>query len=85
MGDRMPVVFTTNGLRFFFFSNEGSPREPLHVHVRRGGDVAKIWLEPQVALAESYGFKSRELSDIVALVQQHRSEIERAWHEHFGD
>lgn len=46
MGDRMPVVFTTNGLRFFFFSNERSPREPLHVHVRRGGDIAKIWLEP---------------------------------------
>jgi hypothetical protein len=81
----MPVVFCSNGYRFFFFSNEGSPREPLHVHVRRGGDIARIWLEPQVALAESYGFKSRELSDIVTLVQEHRSEIERAWHEHFGD
>jgi hypothetical protein len=26
----MPVVFRQNGLRFFFFSNEGSPPEPAH-------------------------------------------------------
>lgn len=38
----MPVVFCSNGYRFFFFSNEGSPREPLHVHVRRGGDIARF-------------------------------------------
>jgi hypothetical protein len=29
----MPVVLRYKGFRFFFYSNEGSPREPVHVHV----------------------------------------------------
>jgi len=28
----MPVVFRYRGYRFFFYSNEGDPREPLHIH-----------------------------------------------------
>ena len=32
----MPVVFRTEGHAFFFYSNEGNPREPVHVHVRKG-------------------------------------------------
>lgn len=81
----MPVVFRLNGFKFFFYSNEGSPREPAHIHVRRAGADAKVWIEPTVELAGSNGFNSRELSVIIRLVIEHRSKIERAWHEHFGD
>jgi hypothetical protein len=49
----MPVVFRHEGLRYFFFSNEGVPREPRHVHVRGGGREAKIWLEPEIFIQES--------------------------------
>jgi Domain of unknown function (DUF4160) len=42
----MPVVFREGGLRYFFFSNEGQPREPPHVHVKGHGCDAKIWLDP---------------------------------------
>lgn len=58
----MPVVLRDRGLRYFFFSNEGTPRETPHVHVKGGGSDAKIWLEPDVSIAESYGFNSRELA-----------------------
>ena len=51
----MPVILRHKGYRFFFFSNEGDPPEPPHIHVRRGEAVAKFWLFPQVALEESYG------------------------------
>ena len=44
----MPVVFRYNGVRFFFFSNEGNPREPLHVHAEHGDADAKFWLRPEV-------------------------------------
>jgi hypothetical protein len=30
----MPVVFRDGGLRYYFFSNEGIPREPPHIHVK---------------------------------------------------
>jgi hypothetical protein len=81
----MPVVFRHGGLRYFFFSNEGMPREPRHVHVKGGGRDAKIWLEPDISLADSYGFNSSELSTILQTVATNRNRLLRAWDEHFAD
>jgi hypothetical protein len=80
----MPVVFRDGGLRYYFFSNEGAPREPRHIHVKGGGRDAKIWLEPEISLADSYGFNSPELSDILRVVSENRQRILKAWDEHFG-
>jgi hypothetical protein len=80
----MPVVFRHNGARYFFFSNEGSPREPIHIHVLRGACEAKLWVEPEVSVAESFGFTRRELTELTRIVIERRDEIRRAWHEHFG-
>lgn len=80
----MPVILRYKGYTFFFFSNEGDPREPLHVHVRSAGSTAKFWLEPQVRLAESYGLSSQELNDIAKVVANNHQLIERAWHEFFS-
>jgi hypothetical protein len=81
----MPVVFRDSGLRFYFFSNEGLPREPRHIHVKGGGKDAKIWLEPEVTLAESYGFNSSELARILRIVSERRTLILKAWDDHFGN
>jgi len=80
----MPVVFRYKGFRFFFYSNEGNPREPVHVHVRSGGSEAKLWLDPQVRVAASYGFDARTLRELVEVAQTNRELIERAWHDYFG-
>lgn len=79
----MPVVLRIAGFRFFFFSNEGDPPEPMHIHVRRGEAVAKVWLEPQIRVADSHGFDSRTLAEIARMVTANRRLIERRWHEHF--
>ena len=81
----MPVVFRQSGLRYFFFSNEGMPREPRHVHVIGGGRDAKIWLEPEVFLADSHGFNSAELSTSLRTVAANRDRLLRAWDDHFAD
>jgi len=60
----MPVVFRRNGFRFFFYSNEGDPREPVHIHVRKGEDEAKFWIGP-VSLASSEGFDARTLREAI--------------------
>ena len=39
----MPVVFRERGYRFHSYSDEGDPREPLHVHVAKAGADAKFW------------------------------------------
>jgi Domain of unknown function (DUF4160) len=80
----VPTVFKREGYRFYFFSNEGDPREPPHVHVRRGGDEAKFWLSPEVAVADSFGFNAAELNALVKIVRGERSRIEKAWHGYFG-
>ena len=81
----MPVVFRASGLRYFFFSNEGQPPEPPHVHVKGGGRDAKVWIESDVVLADSYGFNPRELSTILRMVADNRALILKAWHDHFGN
>lgn len=80
----MPVVFRQGGLRYYFFSNEGQPSEPAHIHVKGGGRDAKVWLEPEIVIADSYGFNSGELSTILRVVAENRDLILRAWHDHFG-
>lgn len=78
------MVFRYKGFRFFFYSNEGIPREPVHVHVRAGGSEAKLWLDPQLRVAISYGFDAGTLRDLVGIAQANRDLIERAWHDYFG-
>lgn len=79
----MPIVFRYKGFRFFFYSNEGSPREPVHVHVRGNSCEAKFWLTPAVRVAESDGFDSRTLRELLQVVEQNAELIERSWNEHF--
>jgi Domain of unknown function (DUF4160) len=76
-------VFRHSGLRYYFYSNEGLPPEPPHIHIKGGGRDAKIWLEPHLAIADSYGFNSRELADILQIVADRRQLILKAWHDHF--
>ena len=81
----MPKVFEVNGYRFFFFSNEGNPYEPCHIHVRKGGNLAKFWIEPQIRLAKSDGFNSSELKFILGVIEERCDEIKEAWNEYFGE
>lgn len=79
----MPVVFRHDGFRFFFYSNEGDPREPVHVHVRKGNGMAKFWVAP-VSLAGSDGFDARTLRELTRIVEAEAELIERTWHDYFG-
>ncbi|WP_375287005.1 DUF4160 domain-containing protein [Sphingomonas sp.] len=81
----MPIVFTERGFRFYFYSNEGDPREPPHVHVaKRGAGDAKLWLYPEVRFAGRSGIDARTQRWIIGVVEERRAEIEKAWYEHFG-
>ena len=80
----MPVVFRYKGYRFFFHSNEGDPREPLHIHARKGESVAKFWLEPLPGVAEAFDMKSHELHELLDVAIENKARIARYWNEHFG-
>ncbi len=79
----MPSVFTVNGYRFFFFSNEGEPLEPCHIHVRKHGALAKYWLTDRISLAENIGFSAKELKEIEHFIHDNALKIKEAWNEFF--
>ena len=81
----MPKVFEWNGYKFFFFSNEGTPSEPLHVHVRKGEKVAKFWIEPLVSVAYNFEMTSKELKELQAVVEQNVAMIRSKWNDYFGN
>jgi hypothetical protein len=80
----MPVVFRWNGYRFHFFSNEGDPLEPVHIHVVKDDADAKFWLFPEVEVAYNRGFSAKVLRELGEVVDERRAEIEEAWNEHFS-
>ena len=76
-----PTVFREGSFRFFFFSREESR---IHIHVAHTDGEAKFWLEPSIELALNKGLHSKQVSEALLLVQQHREEILNAWKQHFG-
>jgi len=41
--------------------------------VRKGGDEAKFWLWPEVAVADSFGFNAAELNALIKMAPQERT------------
>jgi len=79
----MPKVFEIEGYRGFFFSNEGTPLEPVHIHIKKGEGEAKFWVTPNVTLAESWSMKVSELTRAQEIVVEHQREILDLWNRYF--
>ena len=75
-----PTILRIQGYRSYFFSRE-EPRP--HVHVQRAGREAKLWLQPNVALAENHGLSRPQVTKVLRLAREHRREIEAAWKAYF--
>jgi Domain of unknown function (DUF4160) len=80
----MPVLLHQDGFRFFFYSREGEPREPPHVHVRKDGCEAKFWLTPVVRRAWGKRFDARTLKRIEDIVSENRGQFEDQWNVFFA-
>jgi hypothetical protein len=75
-----PTIHREGPFRFFFNSREESR---MHVHIASADGTAKFWLEPIVALANYHGMKTKDLSTIERIVQEHQDEFIARWHQHF--
>ncbi|TAH50002.1 MAG: DUF4160 domain-containing protein [Chloroflexota bacterium] len=76
----MPTILI-EGYKFQFYSSD--EKEPPHVHVLRGGSVAKIWLGTLV-VEYNYGYNNAELNKILKLTRENQARLLRRWNEHFG-
>jgi len=77
----MPTVLFINGFRFYFFSNEGN--EPMHVLVKKGSEVGKIWLKPTIEWDYHYGFTSKEINSINNIISGSYSLLTHKWNAYF--
>ncbi|MCV9879290.1 DUF4160 domain-containing protein [Brenneria izbisi] len=80
----MPVILRFRGFTFFFYSNEGNPLEPAHIHVRNSEAEAKFWLTPEVRLARNDGFNARVLKDLSEVVDDNKTSFLEAWNDYFS-
>jgi hypothetical protein len=81
----MPKVFSWRGYRFHFFSNEGDPLENCHIHVQKGSNRAKFWIEPYISLAYNYGFSSIDLKTFHKIIEENEELIRSKWNEYFNN
>lgn len=80
----MPTVLKERGFRYFFYSDEGTPTEPCHIHVTNGDGEAKFWVGDDVTVAYNHGLNRRDLAIAMMVVRAKRSQFERAWHGYFS-
>ncbi|RPH57440.1 MAG: DUF4160 domain-containing protein [Chloroflexi bacterium] len=73
----MPTALSSGPYRFYFYSYDCS--EPRHMHVDRESLSAKFWLDPDVSLAENYGFNRKELRDIERIARENIKLLRKAW------
>lgn len=76
-----PKFKEENGFVFKIYSNE---EERKHVHVIKAENEAKFWLEPNITLANNYGFSDKEIKNITKIVLKYGNEFNRQFEEHIG-
>ena len=77
----MPTLFFNAGFRFFFVMFD-LLNEPFHIHVADGGrKLCKYWIfaDGSFELAESKGFKQRELNNIEATLRTQMTLIQESY------
>jgi len=80
----MPVILRHLGFKFFFYSNEGNPRETAHIHVRSASREAKFWLAPVIRLARNDGYDAQTLRELTNVITEHHKQLLEAWNGYFG-
>ena len=49
------------------------------MHIDRENKSAKFWLDPDVALAENYGYNRKELRDIERITRDNLLKLRNVW------
>jgi len=75
----VPTIFKINGYRFFFFSDEHTPK---HIHIEKADAYARIELD-YLKVTDSYNLNSKELKKLLKLVEENKEKLQGAWNEYF--
>jgi predicted regulator of amino acid metabolism with ACT domain len=70
-----------DGYRFFFFSDEHTPK---HIHVEKGDGYIRIELE-SLEITDKFGVNAKEVKKIIKLVSENKNKLKGAWDEYFKE
>ena len=76
-----PKFKEQNGYTFKIYSNEESG---IHIHVIKAENECKYWLEPDIELAENFGFSSKELSYIEKILRENGDDFKYKFTRYVG-
>ncbi|PJF39105.1 MAG: hypothetical protein CUN54_09445 [Phototrophicales bacterium] len=71
-----PTVLRDKGYRFVIYTHD---HEPAHVHVMKAENEAVVDIRPDVSLRNNYGFKSREIKDILQITEDNVEYLRDEW------
>lgn len=74
----MPTLLNLNGFKFFFYANE---HEPMHIHVSKGDEYAKIELETLKVTRTT--LKPKDLKQALEITEIHQTSFMGAWRDYF--
>lgn len=86
----MPQIFKIGSYLVYFWSNEGVPLEPIHVHVKTGvpsGNATKIWITKTgkcLLSNNNSDIPDKVLRDIMAVIEARSFEIIKKWNDFHG-
>ena len=86
----MPQVFKVGNYHIYFWSNEGVPVEPVHVHVTDGvptENATKIWITQKgkcLICNNKSDIPPKKLKVILEVIESRSSEIENKWIKQHG-
>ena len=87
----MPQVFRVGAYLVYFWSDEGHPLEPIHVHVTQGApheNATKIWITSKgycLLANNKSNVPARQLRIIMRTVEAQHQEVENQWYSYFGE
>ena len=56
----------------------------MHIHVKRGNAIGKIWLEPEIRIAYTDGFSLKEERQIMEIISNKFVSLQQKWNDYFS-
>ncbi len=87
----MPQVFKIGPYWIFFWSNEGKPIEPIHVHISEGNptpNATKVWITSSgncLLANNDSNIPPKALRNVIRIIEARSSEIISKWYGFFGE
>lgn len=87
----MPQIFKIGSYWVYFWTNEGSPLEPVHVHIAEGKpmeNATKVWITKSgkcLLCNNNSQIPMHTLRNIMRIIEARNVDVITKWQEYFGE